>query len=60
MIVGGDEGVIRPEHLGKMCRLVPNARLTTFPSTPHAAIVRRSLDVVPAFLNTAAASNGSP
>jgi len=60
LFVGGDDGVIRPEHLGETCRLVPNARLARFPETRHAGMVLRSMEVLPGFLNAPAPFRASP
>ena len=51
LFVGGDDGVIRPQHLNEVARFVPHARLELFPKTSHPAMVGRSMDVVPSFLD---------
>jgi pimeloyl-ACP methyl ester carboxylesterase len=49
LLVGGNDGVIRPEHLNEISGIVPHARLELFPETNHGAMVPRAIEVVPAF-----------
>ena len=53
LLVGGDDGVILPQHISEMSRFLPSSRCELFEKVDHTAIVARALPFIPAFLDAA-------
>jgi pimeloyl-ACP methyl ester carboxylesterase len=52
LFVAGETGLVRPEHVGEMSRLVPESKLKVFPGNDHdPTIISRSAALLPGFLD---------
>ncbi|HEX6242433.1 MAG TPA: hypothetical protein VFZ61_16085, partial [Polyangiales bacterium] len=52
LLVNGEHGMIRPQHVDRMARLLRHARLEVLPGDDHdPSIVTRSARLVPEFLD---------
>jgi pimeloyl-ACP methyl ester carboxylesterase len=61
LVVGGEYGVIRPEHTKQLVELVPNAKLELLPGNDHdPQVLIRSAQLANAFLDRAREASDQP
>jgi pimeloyl-ACP methyl ester carboxylesterase len=50
-VLGGDDDVVRPRHMGELAQFIPRARLELLPDARHTDVVARAAELLPAFLD---------